>query len=69
MHREDVYDIFPGVYATVEMMPDSVGDWLLHCHVNNHLAGGMETLFSVMEATGKCSFSISTLSETPVQWF
>ncbi|CAH3142781.1 unnamed protein product [Pocillopora meandrina] len=53
MHREDVYDIFPGVYATVEMMPDSVGDWLLHCHVNNHLAGGMETLFSVMEATDK----------------
>ena len=35
------------------MAPDSVGDWLLHCHVNNHLTGGMETLFSVMAPTSK----------------
>jgi len=53
LHRGDVYDIFPGIYATVEMIPDSVGDWLLHCHVNNHLTGGMETLFSVMKPTSK----------------
>lgn len=53
LHRGDVYDIFPGIYATVDMIPDSVGDWLLHCHVNNHLTGGMETLFSVMKPTSK----------------
>lgn len=53
LHRDDVYDIFPGIYATVEMVPDSVGDWLLHCHVNNHLTGGMQTLFSVMTPTSK----------------
>ena len=55
-----MYDIFPGIYATVEMVPDSVGDWLLHCHVNNHLTGGMQTLFSVMTPTSK-----SILLETP----
>ena len=46
-HREDVYDLFPGVFATVEMIPDSVGVWLLHCHVNDHMTGGMEALFTV----------------------
>ena len=46
-HREDVYDLFPGVFATVEMIPDSVGVWLLHCHVNDHMVGGMQTLYTV----------------------
>ena len=47
-HREDVYDLFPGVFATVEMVPDSTGDWPLHCHVNDHMVAGMETLYSVL---------------------
>ena len=42
-----MYDLFPGVFATVEMIPDSVGVWLLHCHVNDHMIGGMETLYTV----------------------
>ena len=42
-----MYDLFPGVFATVEMIPDSVGDWMLHCHVNDHMTGGMETVYSV----------------------
>ena len=46
-HREDVYDLFPGVFATVEMIPDSVGVWMLHCHVNDHMTGGMETTYTV----------------------
>ena len=50
-HREDVYDLFPGVFATVEMIPDSVGVWLLHCHVNDHMTGGMEAIYKVR---GKC---------------
>ena len=37
-HREDDCDLFPGVFATVE----SVGVWLLHCHVNDHIVGGMK---------------------------
>ncbi|KAJ7356225.1 hephaestin-like 1 [Desmophyllum pertusum] len=48
-HREDVYDIFPGIFATVEMIPDSVGVWLLHCHVNDHMVHGMQTLYTVEE--------------------
>jgi len=49
-----VYDLFPGVFATVEMIPDSVGDWLLHCHVNDHMIGGMETVYSVYGTFFSC---------------
>ena len=37
-HHEDVCDLFPGVFGTVE----TVGVWLLHCHVNDHIVGGMK---------------------------
>ncbi|XP_028410186.1 hephaestin-like protein [Dendronephthya gigantea] len=46
-HREDVVDLFPGVFMTVKMVPDSTGRWLLHCHVNDHMAHGMEALYDV----------------------
>lgn len=52
-HREDVYDLFPGVFATVEMIPDSVGVWMLHCHVNDHMVGGMETTYTVKDGSLK----------------
>ena len=50
-HREDVYDLFPGVFATVEMTPDSVGVWMLHCQVNDHMTEGMETVYTVYGKT------------------
>lgn len=40
-------DLFPGVFMTVKMTPDSVGRWLLHCHVNDHMVHGMEALYDV----------------------
>ena len=46
-HREDVIDLFPGVFMTVKMTPDSIGTWLLHCHVNDHMIHGMQALYSV----------------------
>ncbi|XP_065054474.1 hephaestin-like protein isoform X2 [Rhopilema esculentum] len=46
-HVDDVYDIFPGVFASLEMTPVNPGKWLLHCHVNDHKQGGMETIFEV----------------------
>ena len=32
---------------TVKMTPDSIGTWLLHCHVNDHMVHGMEALYNV----------------------
>ncbi|RXN06051.1 hephaestin 1 [Labeo rohita] len=46
-HRADVYDLFPGTFQTIEMTAGSPGQWLLHCHVTDHIHAGMETLFTV----------------------
>jgi len=34
--------------TTADMIPDTVGTWLFHCHVNDHFEGGMKTLFTVL---------------------
>lgn len=47
LHRGDVVEVFPGVTRTVEMITDNPGRWLLHCHVNDHMSGGMETTYDV----------------------
>ncbi|XP_026138757.1 hephaestin-like protein 1 isoform X1 [Carassius auratus] len=46
-HRADVFDLFPGTFQTIEMTAESPGQWLLHCHVSDHIHAGMETLFTV----------------------
>uniref|UniRef100_A0A8C1UTS9 ferroxidase n=1 Tax=Cyprinus carpio TaxID=7962 RepID=A0A8C1UTS9_CYPCA len=46
-HRADVYDLFPGTFQTIELTAGSPGQWLLHCHVTDHIHAGMETLFTV----------------------
>lgn len=37
----------PGEYTTFEFTEDNPGDWLYHCHVPDHMAGGMMGLYSV----------------------
>ncbi|XP_063162686.1 ceruloplasmin [Candoia aspera] len=46
--RGDVYDLFPGTFQTVEMLPKYPGTWLLHCHVTDHIHAGMETTYTVL---------------------
>ncbi|XP_051962699.1 hephaestin-like protein 1a isoform X2 [Xyrauchen texanus] len=46
-HRADVFDLFPGTFQTIELIAGSPGQWLLHCHVTDHIHAGMETLFTV----------------------
>lgn len=52
-HRGDVYDLLPESFATVLMIPDAVGTWMVHCHVNVHIRGGMKALFTVLAPTSK----------------
>ncbi|XP_069753512.1 ceruloplasmin isoform X2 [Narcine bancroftii] len=47
VHHADVYDLFPGTFQTVEMIPQHPGTWLIHCHVTDHIHGGMETTYTV----------------------
>eukprot|EP00794_Sanderia_malayensis_P014201 gene14201-15683_t len=49
-HVDDVVDIFPGIFDTLEMVPVNPGTWLLHCHVNTHKEAGMETRFTVKKS-------------------
>jgi manganese oxidase len=46
-HRTDVIALSPGQMETVDMIPDNPGIWLFHCHVSDHMAGGMVTRYKV----------------------
>ncbi|XP_076807003.1 hephaestin-like protein [Clavelina lepadiformis] len=48
-YRGDVFELFPGFLGTVTMQTVAVGNWLLHCHVFDHIDGGMETTYTVLE--------------------
>jgi hephaestin len=45
--RMDMMDILPMTMKTADMVPDAPGRWMFHCHVNDHIAGGMAALFRV----------------------
>jgi hypothetical protein len=38
--RMDVLNLLPASMIVADMVPDDVGTWLLHCHVNDHIRGG-----------------------------
>ena len=43
----DVVELFPGSMATADMLADNPGTWLLHCHVADHLDGGMMATYTI----------------------
>jgi len=46
-HRRDVVELLPATLLTADMVPDDVGTWLYHCHVNDHITAGMLALYRV----------------------
>jgi FtsP/CotA-like multicopper oxidase with cupredoxin domain len=46
--RTDVVAISPAQMVTVDMVPDDPGTWLLHCHVSDHMEGGMMAFYKVL---------------------
>jgi FtsP/CotA-like multicopper oxidase with cupredoxin domain len=46
--RTDVVEVLPASMTSVTMVPRSLGDWLLHCHVNDHMEAGMSTRWHVL---------------------
>lgn len=46
-HRADVFDLIPGTFQTLEIVADTEGTWLLHCHLDDHILAGMETTYIV----------------------
>ncbi|XP_046328508.2 hephaestin-like protein [Haliotis rufescens] len=47
--KNDVTQIFPGMFVTVRMRAINTGRWLYHCHVNNHIKAGMEGMYQIMD--------------------
>lgn len=47
--RTDMVELLPGSMKTIDMVPDNLGTWLYHCHVNDHIIQGMMALFTVTE--------------------
>ncbi len=46
--RTDTIQLTPMGMSVADMVPDSVGTWLFHCHVADHFEGGMQALFTVL---------------------
>lgn len=46
-HLTDNVTLQPGGFTTFEFEEDNPGDWLVHCHVANHMEGGMIATYTV----------------------
>jgi FtsP/CotA-like multicopper oxidase with cupredoxin domain len=46
--RMDSVFLGPMAMVSADMIPDNVGTWLFHCHVNDHFKGGMVGLYQVL---------------------
>lgn len=62
VHRADVFDLFPGIFRTIEMEAVNPGTWLLHCHVSDHIHAGMETIFTVRDNSSLASRSFGSIA-------
>jgi hephaestin len=45
--RTDMIQLMPGMMMISDMVPDDLGTWLLHCHVNDHIVAGMQMRYRV----------------------
>jgi hypothetical protein len=40
--------MIPGTARSVQFSTDNAGQWLLHCHVNDHINAGMKAMYQVV---------------------
>ncbi len=45
--RTDVANLLPMTMVVADMVPDAVGTWFYHCHVNDHISAGMLARYRV----------------------
>lgn len=46
--RMDVVPLLPAQHIAADMVPDSPGIWMIHCHVDDHLDAGMSARYRVL---------------------
>jgi FtsP/CotA-like multicopper oxidase with cupredoxin domain len=47
-HRVDTVSLLPATTVVADMVPDDPGIWMFHCHVSDHIAGGMMGRYQVL---------------------
>merc|ERR1719247_924738 len=53
----------PATGITADMYVDNVGSWLMHCHINDHIEGGMIAVYDVTENPDRGEAQISTCQQ------
>jgi FtsP/CotA-like multicopper oxidase with cupredoxin domain len=51
-NNTDVVELLPASMKVVDMRPDSVGMWMYHCDVNDHIDAGMNAMFTINPGRG-----------------
>ena len=46
-HHTDIFSILPAQFVTADMVPDRVGTWMFHCHIDEHMEMGMMAMYQV----------------------
>ncbi len=46
-HHTDIFSLLPAQFVTADMVPDKAGTWMFHCHVDEHMEGGMMAMYQV----------------------
>jgi FtsP/CotA-like multicopper oxidase with cupredoxin domain len=57
----DVIELLPGSMKTVDMVADNPGTWMFHCHVEDHMEGGMMAVYTIyVPPTRPCPITFTT---------
>ncbi|CAK0831801.1 unnamed protein product, partial [Prorocentrum cordatum] len=62
-HTVDVVQDMPATGVTADMYADHVGRWLMHCHVNDHIEGGMIAAYEIVANAARGEAQISTCQQ------
>ena len=46
-HHTDIFSLLPAQFVTADMVPDKVGTWMFHCHIDEHMEMGMMAMYQV----------------------
>ncbi|MEO5917656.1 MAG: multicopper oxidase domain-containing protein [Luteolibacter sp.] len=68
----DVLNLMPGNMKCADMLADNPGEWMIHCHVGEHMMAGMYGTYQVFPADGPVPaedafFGLSTNTQS-VRW-
>lgn len=47
--RMDMIELLPGSMKVFDMVPDDIGVWYYHCHVDDHIKAGMQARYRVVQ--------------------